>query len=406
MVDVAIVGHMGSAAYIGAIAIGAGMFNMLYMLFGFLRMGASGITAQALGRGDTKAVDAHLYRGLAIALIIGFTIILTAGLTAKIMLPLMKADAATYPLAEKYFIIAVSGAPATLGTFALSGWLLGKQDSKLPMWTALVTNIVNIASSLTLVYIFNIGISGVAAGVAIAQWTGFIFGLAMAYHRYKPQIMAKMILDLKSLKKFFSINTDIFLRTLCLMSVTLWFTRSGSAQGVDILAANAVLLQLFLFFSYFMDGFAFAGEALAGKFTGQHRSDDVAKLIKRLTRIGLFLAIIFSAVYLSCGQYILKILTDDIQVIKVCKRYLGWAVVVPLAGSMAFVWDGILIGLTLTRIMLFSMFSASAIFFIIYFLLGTHLENDGLWLAFIIYLAIRASFEQILYRRFRLTHNL
>lgn len=399
MIDVAIVGHFGAAAYIGAIAIGSSMFNMLYWLFGFLRMGSSGITAQAYGASGRQAADALLYRSLLIAISAGIIILLSSSPIASIMLPFMDADIQTSPLARQYFLIAVSGAPATLGTFALSGWLLGMQDSRTPMWMALLTNIINIAASLTLVFAFDMRIEGVAIGSAVAQWSGFIYGLVYAVNHYHPRRPSlKRLMDWREIKRFFSVNTDIFLRTVCLVAVTLWFTRAGASQGVDILAANALLLQLFMFFSYFMDGFAFAGEALAGKFYGAGQHQSLNQLIKKLSQIGIGLAISFSIIYLFFGDNILALLTDDSNVLDVCYVYRWWAIAIPLTGTMAFVWDGILIGLTRTHIMLVSMLISSAIFFILFFVTQSSLTNHGLWLSFIIYLAARGILELILYR--------
>lgn len=408
MIDIAIVGHFGAASYIGAIAIGSGMFNMLYWLFGFLRMGSSGITAQAYGAGDRRAADTQLFRSLAIAFIAGLAILSCSSMIASAMLPFMDADAATAPIARRYFMIAVTGAPATLATFALSGWFLGMQDSRTPMWTALVTNIVNIVASLILVYGLDMRIEGVAIGSSVAQWSGFVFGLSYAMVHYRPRLHRfAQLFDFKEIKRFFSVNTDIFLRTVCLVAVTLWFTRAGASQGVDILAANALLLQLFMFFSYFMDGFAFAGEALAGKFHGAGDEPSLKSVIKSLTGIGIILAVTFSLVYFVAGNSILALLTDDSDVLAVCARYRWWAVAVPLAGTMAFVWDGILIGLTRTRIMLTAMLISSALFFIIYFATIHTLANHGLWLSFIIYLAARGIFERLLfhYRRHIAVNN-
>lgn len=401
MVDVAIVGHIGSAVYIGAVALGASMFNMLYWLFGFLRMGSSGLTAQAYGAGDKTQTGTLFYRSLTVGLIIGVALILLSVPISTLILKFMDAGPDTLPLARKYFLIAITGAPATLGTYSLSGWFLGMQDSRSPMWMSLVTNVINIIMSLTLVFGFGMRIEGVAIGSATAQWIGFLFGLTVAlrsYHPKRPPL--REMFEFRALKRFFSINADIFLRTLCLVAVTMWFTRSGSVQGVDILAANALLLQLFLFVSYFLDGFAFSGEALAGKFLGRGDMVMLSQLIVSLMKVGFAIAVAFSAVYLFFGHNILGLLTDDWHVLEVCKHYLWWAVAVPLAGVNAFVWDGILIGLTRTRLMLMSMAIASALFFLIYYLTHATLGNHGLWLAFIIYLSARGGFEYLLYKQY------
>lgn len=400
MIDVAIVGHIGSAAYIAAIALGSSMFNMLYWLFGFLRMGSSGITAQAFGAGDIRSTSVMLYRALLVGLVVGLVIVALGHPVADIMLRFMDADTYTLPLARCYFLIAIAGAPATLGSFALSGWFLGMQNSRAPMWMALVTNVVNIATSLTLVFVFFMDIEGVAIGSAIAQWSGFIFGFILAITRYRPVFPGVgEVLRLTELRRFFSVNADIFLRTLCLVAVTVWFTRAGSVQGADILAANALLLQLFMFFSYFMDGFAFAGEALAGKFEGSRNRTALSRLIGALILIGAVLAVAFSIIYWLFGDNILSMLTDDYIVLTVCDRYRLWAVIVPIAGTMAFIWDGILIGLTRTRLMLASMAIAAALFFTVYFFSRNSLSNHGLWLAFIVYLAARGILEHIFYNK-------
>lgn len=401
MIDVAIVGHIGSAVYIGAVALGASMFNMLYWLFGFLRMGSSGLTAQAYGAGDKSRTDTLFFRALTVGVIIGVVLILLSVPVSSLILKFMDADHETLPLARSYFLIAITGAPATLGTYSLSGWFLGMQDSRSPMWMSLVTNVINIIMSLTLVFGLGMRIEGVAVGSATAQWVGFIFGLVIVFKSYRPRRPALAdLFDFKELKRFFSINADIFLRTLCLVAVTLWFTRSGSVQGVDILAANALLLQLFMFVSYFLDGFAFSGEALAGKFLGGGDSVMLSRLIVSLMKIGFAMAVVFSVAYLLFGQEILGLLTDDAHVLDICRRYLWWAVAIPLAGVNAFVWDGILIGLTRTRLMLVSMVIASALFFGVYYISHSSLGNHGLWMAFIIYLSARGGVEYLLYKHY------
>ena len=399
MVDVAIVGHIGSAVYIAAVAIGSSIFNMLYWLFGFLRMGASGMTAQAYGAADNRLIATILHRSLAVGLLMGLLLIAISSPVCSLMLGFMDADAETLPAARSYFLIAISGAPATLGSYALSGWFIGMQDSRSPMWMSLVTNVVNIIVSLTAVFGFGMRIEGIAVGSAVAQWTGFIFGLIVALRRYRPaRPDFGAIVEWSGLKRFFSVNADIFLRTLCLVAVTVWFTRSGSVQGTEILAANTLLLQLFLFFSYFMDGFAFSGEALAGKYLGQGDRSSLARLISVLTRISVVMALAFGAVYFIFGHEILSLLTDDIKVLVISNSYLLWAVAVPLAGTYAFIWDGLLIGLTRTRLMLLSMLVATAVFFSVCAVARPVMGNHGLWLAFVIYLAIRGIGERLLYR--------
>ncbi len=395
LVDVAIVGHLGSAVYVGAIAVGGSIFSMLYWLFGFLRFGTSGLTAQALGRGSARQTSLLLQRSLLIAL--GFGIILITGHAA---LSFMDTDADTAGKAWLYFSILIYGAPASLATFALTGWFVGMQDTRTPMWISLLVNVVNITASLILVYAMDYDLAGVAYGTLLAQWTGFIVSAATCAIHYKvrPQPLSEL-LHVSELKTFFKVNTDIFLRTVCLIAVTVWFTRTGAGLGPVMLAVNTLLMQFFILFSYIMDGFAFAGEAICGKSYGASDSHSLNRQIHRLLQWGLALATVFTAGYALGGQYLIALLTNDSGVIETAEKYRLWAAGIPLAGFMAFTWDGVLTGVTRTRLMLGTMSAASAIFFILYLLLFPAIGNHGLWTAFLAYLFTRGCLQHIFYYR-------
>ena len=301
---------------------------------------------------------------------------------------------------SQYLSICIWGAPAMLGSFALSGWFVGMQNSKATMWISIFVNLLNITTSITLVYGFNCGIAGVATGTLAAQWGGFILGLIIIKSKYLlEKVSVKDILKRHELKRFFSINADIFLRTLCLVAVTMWFTRAGAQQGNVILAVNTLLMQLFMLFSYFMDGFAFAGEAMVGKYIGANDHPNLKASIKALFQWGLGMALLFTAIYTLGGISFLSLLSSDASVIQASADYFYWAVAIPLSGIMAFTWDGIFIGATRTRAMLLSMAIAMLCFFIIYFTLFPSMGNHALWLAFISYLAIRGIVLNILYRQ-------
>lgn len=397
LVDMAIVGHMGSPAYIAAIALGSTMFSMIYWIFAFLRMGTSGMTAQAVGATDLRERDASLFRAMAVAICIGILLIALQLPIRSLMLYFFGSDATTSELASRYFDILIYGAPATMGLYVVNGWMIGVQNSRLTMWTSLIINIVNIAASLLLVYVAKLGIVGVATGSLIAQWTGFIAGCLML-RRYNPRIGdIKQLLDTAKLRRFFSVNADIFLRTLCLVAVTVWFTRAGARQGDVMLAVNALLMQLFILFSYMMDGFAFAAEALVGKLTGAGQNKARREMVRRLFVVGGVVAVIFTAIYVLAGSDILQILSSDNDVIAMSGEYLVWAIFIPIAGVAAFIWDGIFIGETRTRQMLLSMAIAMILFFAVNFTLYTHLGNHALWLAFIIYLTTRGFTQTLLY---------
>lgn len=400
LVDVAIVGHLGSAVYVGAIAVGGSIFSMLYWLFGFLRFGTSGLTAQALGRGSARQTSLLLQRSLLIALGFGIILITAHYPLGHAALSFMDTDADTAGKAWLYFSILIYGAPASLATFALTGWFVGMQDTRTPMWISLLVNVVNITASLILVYAMDYDLAGVAYGTLLAQWAGFIVSAATCAIHYKvrPQPLSEL-LHVSELKTFFKVNTDIFLRTVCLIAVTVWFTRTGAGLGPVMLAVNTLLMQFFILFSYIMDGFAFAGEAICGKSYGASDSHSLNRQIHRLLQWGLALATVFTAGYALGGQYLITLLTNDSGVIETAEKYRLWAAGIPLAGFMAFTWDGVLTGMTRTRLMLGTMSAASAIFFILYLLLFPAIGNHGLWTAFLAYLFTRGCLQHIFYYR-------
>lgn len=424
MIDVAIVGHMGSPAYIGAVAVGSMIFNLVYWLFGFLRMGSSGMTSQALGRRDMAAVAGLLVRSVTLALGIALLLIVLQVPMKWASFLLIGPTEDVAPLAATYFYIVVWGAPAVLGLYSLSGWFIGMQNTRFPMIIAIGQNVVNILASLTLVYVFGMKIEGVALGTVIAQYAGFIVALGLLWryygrlfrgvrreecgeryvlrknqhHEYPPSSLhtphsSKQFLD------FLRINRDIFLRTLCLSSVMLFFTSAGSRSGDVVLAVNTLLMEFYLMFSYIMDGFAFAGEALSGRHKGAGNTVALLQVVRRIFRWGVWLTAAFTVVYLVGGQLFVRLLTDNPAVRLSSLTYLPWIVVMPAAGVCAFLWDGVFIGMTLTRGMLVSSFVATVFFFLFYLLLFPAWGNHGLWLAFTVYLLMRGVIQSVWFRR-------
>ena len=399
MIDVAIVGHMGSPVYIGAVAVGSMIFNLVYWLFGFLRMGSSGLTAQALGRRDFTEVTRLLVRSVSIALGIALLLIILQIPLKWLMFWLIGPTPDVASFASTYFNIVIWGAPASLALFSLMGWYIGMQNTRFPMLISIMQNVVNILASLTLVYGFGMKIEGVAFGTVIAQYAGLLMAVGLLARNYsrifryfqKDRIFQKM-------GAFFAVNRDIFLRTLCLVAVNLFFTAAGARQGAIILSVNTVLIQLYLFFSYFMDGFAYAGEALGGKAYGAH---NIAAFHETLRKLWMWMLIVTSAytlLYMLGGSWIVALLTDEAQVLETSRDYLWWAWLIPAAGCVAFIWDGIFIGITATRGMLVSSFFSALVFFVVYLLSEKALGNHGLWLAQIVYLAMRGILQTIWYR--------
>ena len=401
LIDVAIVGHLGSASYIGAIAIGSMIFNIIYWLFGFLRMGTSGMTSQAFGANDSQETARLLVRSCGVGLIAATMLILMQYPIKELSFILIQTTSEIYELTSRYFNICIWGAPAVLGLYSISGWFIGMQNSRYPMYVAITQNIVNILASLLFVYGYGMKIEGVAFGTLIAQYAGFIMACLLWKHQYGtllPHLHLKALTNRQAMSNFFQINRDIFFRTLCLITVTTYFTSAGAKQGDIILAVNTLLMQLFTIYSYFMDGFAYAGEALTGKYIGAEQHDGLRKMIKRLFQWGIGIALGFTLIYAFSGEIFLQLLTNDQSVILASKEYFFWAILIPIAGYSAFLMDGIFIGATRTRYMLWGMLAASFAFFMIYLGLK-EMGNHALWGAFIIYLSIRGIVQRILGRK-------
>ena len=396
LVDVAIVGHMGSAAYIGAVAVGSMIFNLTYWLFAFLRMGSSGLTAQALGRRDLTDVVGILARSLLLAIGIAILLIILQVPLRWLMFWLIAPTADVAPLATTYFYIVVWGAPAVLGLYGLSGWFIGMQNTRIPMFISIMQNVVNILVSVLLVYGAGMKIEGVALGTVIAQYVGFLAALALLV-RYYGRLFGYFRRDrlLQRFRSFFNINRDIFLRTLCLVAVNLFFTSAGAKNGAIILSVNAVMMQLYLFYSYFMDGFAYAGEALGGRYYGAGNKDGFVQMLRHLFSWASGVTLLYTIVYVCFGHGIVALLTDELQVLSVSHEYLWWIWLVPVASTLAFIWDGIFIGITATRGMLVSSFVSTIVFFAVYALSQNQLGNHGLWLAMIVYLLMRGVVQTI-----------
>lgn len=406
MIDVAIVGHMGSPVYIGAVAVGSMIFNLVYWLFGFLRMGASGLTAQALGRRDLAEVTSLLVRSVTLALGIALLFIVLQMPLRGLMFWLIGPTADVAPIATTYFYIVIWGAPASLALFSLMGWYIGMQNTRIPMFVSIMQNVVNILASLTLVYGFGMKIEGVALGTVIAQYTGFFVALALLVRYYGKIWRGKWNLP-STFHKYFAflqVNRDIFLRTFCLVAVNLCFTAAGARQGAVILSVNTILMQLYLFFSYFMDGFAYAGEALCGKSYGAGNGVAFRETLRRLWLWMVIVTAAYTLLYIIGGRWIVGLLTDEPQVVETTGEYLWWAWLIPAAGCVAFIWDGVFIGMTATRGMLVSSFLAALAFFAIYGgsqLFTSHaslITNHFLWLAQVTYLAMRGVLQTIWYR--------
>jgi len=409
IVDMTLMGHLGSDAYIGAIALGSLIFNFIYWSLGFLRMGTSGFTAQAWGRRDLPETILVFSRASFIAITMGLLLLVLQGPIESLSFLVLKGETRVEELAMAYFRIRVWAAPAALGQFALLGFFLGMQNARLPMVVLVSTNLINIGCSYLFVMQLNMGSNGVALGTVIAQYSGLIIALYF-FRKYFRKLFKywslKATIQWKKLKHFLLINRDIFIRTMCLVVVFSIFTaRSASSdlhsEGEEtILAVNSLLMQFFMFFSFLIDGFAHASEALTGKFIGAGDRRSLTRTITLLFLWGGGISLFFTLVYLLGGNAILRGLTNNIEVIDNARPYFFWVVMVPVVSFTAFLWDGIFIGATAGPEMRNAMLiSTLVIFFPVYILAGKLLGNNGLWLAFILFMIARGVTMQVMAKR-------
>jgi MATE family multidrug resistance protein len=401
LVDTAIVGHLGSPVYIGAIAVGGMIFSIIYWIFGFLRAGTSGFTSQALGAHRAADVKATLQRSMLFALGVAVLLLLLQFPIAETALRILKPAPDVAQAARTYFYICIWGAPAVLLLYGFNGWFIGLQNTKITMLISLVQNLMNIVLSLFFVFGLGMKVAGVALGTLLAQYIGL--GMAFILWRLRfPQYLhlewtEKILKNKAELLRFLAVNRDIMLRTLCILAVTTFFTSVGARQGNLMLAANAILIQLFYLFSYFMDGFSNAGEALSGQFHGARDLPNFRTTVRLVFIWATLLAVCCSLIYWLFGSSILTLLTNNQSVLQLAKSYSAWTVCIPLAGFAAFIWDGIFIGITTTRSLFLSMFLASCGFFIAFALTFPTWGNHGLWFSFCLFLFLRGAFQTLFF---------
>jgi len=398
-VDTALMGRM-SELHIGAVGLGAMIFNFIYWNFAFLRMGTTGMTAQAYGRGDEYAISNTMGRAALISLIIAAFILLLQVPFAQIGFQLMNVSEAQMPLIQEYFYIRIWAAPATLGLYAMMGWYFGIQNAIYPLILTIVINVVNIVCSYVLVYHYGMEISGVALGTVIAQYVGIFLAIGLFFYKYKEKVQyltRQSILKIEELKHFLSINRDIFIRTFCLTFAFGFFYSQSSSEGDMILAVNVILLQFLNWMSYGVDGFAFAAESVVGKYKGANDKVNLNKSIRLSFVWGMALALLFSGLYFFFGHSLLWIFTDQADVVEASLPYLFWMVLMPLLGTPCYIWDGVYIGLTASKAMRDTMLIALLLYLGAFYLLDNTYGNHGLWMALLLYLLMRGVLQTVYY---------
>ncbi len=379
MVDIAVAGHLdaGAATMIGGIAIGTMLFDLLYWNFGFLRVGTGGLAAQAFGRGDMKECARIFTRAIGISLACAFALIAVQWLFVKAAFLVVDCTPEVRALATRYFFIRIWAAPATLSLMAFKGWFIGMQDTVSPMIADLVVNGMNIAASIVLAMGIcgwkGMGFAGIAAGTVIAQYAGLLSAVLLLAFRYRGNIIPTMrTVDLKGVfkgsetRRFFVMNRDLFIRSLCFIAIYIGFTVISARYGDLLLAVSSIMMKILMIFSYFTDGFAYAGEALTGKYIGAQDRPMVRQTVRWTFIWSMGIAVLFMGIYHFAGVPIVRMMTSDVQVVEASREYLPWLLLMPVIGCAAFTWDGIYIGATAAKAIRNSMLWAVAGFALIW----------------------------------------
>ena len=392
LVDTALMGHLDSLDFLGAIALGSMIFNIIYWSLGFLRMGTVGFTAQAFGSDDKKQLNLIFQRGIVIALILSAMVIIFHPWLIDFGINLTSSGEGVKFYASEYVRIRIWAAPASLLILVFSGWFLGVQNAVYPMIIAIAGNIFNVIFSFIFVYYFKMNSAGAALGTVIAQYLSLILAVILFIRKYKGNWIRKSlgeILRLREMKDFFNVNSDIFLRTLGIIFVISFFTIKSANISDSILAINSILFQFFLFFSFMLDGFANAAEAMTGEYIGAGNLKMLKKSVRNNLFIGLIFSMIFSLLYLFFGEFLVRLLTDNQSVIEASKPLMIWVVIMPVVSFAAFIFDGIFIGATASKALRNGMFVSVVLLFVPVYYLAPLPDLTRLWIAFLCFMAAR-----------------
>ncbi|MGD9827318.1 MAG: MATE family efflux transporter [Hyphomicrobiaceae bacterium] len=391
-VDTVVIGRLGNAALMGGVAIGAVIFNIVYWGFGFLRMGTTGLTAQAVGRGDASETAAMLFRGLAIAATAGLLLVVLQTPIAAVTFAVLDGSAAVESTARHYYDIRIWSSPAGIANYALLGWFIGLGRAGRAFLIQLFLNGLNILLAIVFVIGLGWGVTGVAVAVLIAELSALALGLVLAIaelRRRGARWSLPAIFEPNELKRVLSVNSDIFVRSLAVQFVLIFFTAQGARSGDLTLAANAVLHNLLMLSVYLLDGFAFAAEALVGQSIGARDYDRFrrAAIVSTLWAAGI--SVLLGLVLIAAGPAIIDFMTTSPEVREAARRYLPWAALGPVLGVWCFQLDGIFIGATRTRDMRNMMLLSVAIYVVIVLMLMPIIGNHGLWLALMLFYLVR-----------------
>jgi multidrug resistance protein, MATE family len=392
------VGRLGDPTPLGGVAIASVIFDCLFWLFAFLRMGTLAFTAQALGAGESREIRALLVRGLIVAALIGAALIALQLPLAAILLQAMGGSEGVTRAAKTYFTIRIWSAPLALANYVVLGWLIGQARAMLALGVQIAINIINMAATILLVLVFDAGIGGAAMAAVIAEASGLGLGLVTAWRLAggSPALDRATLFDRTKLLRMLGVNRDIMIRTAALITAFLFFTAQGARSGDVILAANAVLNNFLLVSAFFLDGLANAAEQLCGRAYGAGDRMAFSGAVRLVLRWGCGMALAVAAIFALFGPLLIDAMTASPDVRQQAREYLWFVVLAPLPGVFAFAYDGIFIGATWAREMRNLMVLSLLIFLGTWFSLRAF-GNAGLWTAILVLYAARGGLQALRY---------
>jgi len=391
MVDTAVVGHLSEPYFLGAIAIGSMIFNFLFWGMGFLRMGTTGLTAKSASEGDETEVTVILYRGLLLAFLLGITLILLGSAISLLAFSFVESSDEIRLHAQRYFEIRIWAAPATLASYVLLGWFLGQGRPRINLLIVVTVNLINIILDVVFVIWLDMNSAGVAWATIIAEYTGLIIALAIvkrSFNRSLKDISLPILFDITALKRYLSVNVNVFLRTIFLLLGFALFTLQGAKYGEIILAANVILMNLQTLMAYVLDSLAHAAEVLVGKYYHVNRKNRLKGVLLATAQWSIVVSLIFTLLYLFAGELLIGLLTNIPEVKIAALEYLPWLILSPLVSVSSYWFDGVFIGAHLMKQMRNTMLVSLIIFLISWQLLLPY-ENHGLWAALMLFMMAR-----------------
>ena len=408
-VDTAIIGRFDELYYLGAIAVGSLVFDFIFWGFGFLRMGTTGLVAQALGASNHQMIRNLWLRVVLFGSLIGFALVALQNPIAHWSLIIISPSEEVIFYATEYIRIRIWAAPATLLLYGLNGWFLGMQNAKIPMITTIVLNMINLALNIIFVLVLDWKVAGIALGSVIASYLGLFLALGIFFQSYAKywesgwsrEWQNSAFWEPSSWKEWLGVNRDIFIRTLCLIFAYAYFTTISARTEDLVLATNTILLQFWYISSYGIDGFAYAAESLSGIYWGQKNIQAFKQIVRRTMQWGLGLGLGLSALFYLGFEPLIMLFTDTSTVIEQAQYVMLYTVIAPIVNSVCFIWDGVYVGTSNTKPLRNTMLAATFLLYVpLHLLIAPYMGIHAIWIAMIIFMIARGSLLSIMAPRY------